>query len=241
MGKTISDVCVRTVICDNNDNIIREFQQNTLTFHFRDVHNRVQSFSMVPKITSSGDSESLSSRSTLNSSEDYEKYPSSSFVDYQQDPSSESLLYLGESENIDGEVKKSTSQLRTNVSSQDEKIVCNLSEDSSKQDDSQGSSMRDSLSHIPTLERIRSNAMELKIFEAPQGKFVSEHEFYIQDADCNWEKVCIESWNPWNGTWQVRGEDGMTFPAAPIALKTKQEYGFLSRERVFTSRSFSSL
>jgi len=250
MGKTISDVCARTDICDSNENIVREFQQKALTFHSRDGNNRGQSFSMVPKITSTRDSEWLSSMSTLNSSERYEKYPSSSFIDYQQDSSSESLLYNEDSENLDGKVEKSISQLCTNFSSQDElekgeNVGCSLSEKGSKQDDchvieGDGGSMRDSMGDIPTLERIRSNAMQSKLVEAPQGKFLSEHEFYIQTADCNWERVCIESWNPWNGTWQVRGEDGMSFPAAPIALKTKQEYEFLSRERVFMTRSFGS-
>jgi len=252
MGKTISDICVRTETCDTNENLVREFQQKALTFPFRDRNNGGQNFSMVPKSTSSKDYEWLASRTTSNSPNSYEKHSSCSFTDYRQYPSLELLLYHANIENVDGEVEKSIFQFCTKVSSQDElekseSIGCSISQEDSELDESPvikadvSSSNEDSLIEFPILERIRSNAIELQPVKAPGGKFLSEQQFYIQNANCEWEIVSIESWNPWNGTWQVMGEDGISFPAAPIALKTKEEYEFLSRERVFRTRSFGSL
>jgi len=89
--------------------------------------------------------------------------------------------------------------------------------------------------------RKRGKAIDLIPIERPEGKFVNEKEFFLQNAEGGWENVTIENWNPWNGTWQVKGVDGTAFPAAPIALKTAEEYGFLSRERRVRPRTFTGI
>jgi len=88
--------------------------------------------------------------------------------------------------------------------------------------------------------RKRGNAIEVKPIHRPIGNFLPGKQFYLQNGDLEWEAVTIESWNFWNGTWQVRGEDGMDFPAKPNALKSKEEYTFFTRERRFSFRSFTS-
>jgi len=92
----------------------------------------------------------------------------------------------------------------------------------------------------PLEVRKRGKAIMIKPIDRPGGKFLNGKHFYLQIAGGEWEKVTIEHWNSWNGTWQVRGSGGMAFPAAPIALKSEEEYGFLSRERSIKSRSFKS-
>jgi len=89
-------------------------------------------------------------------------------------------------------------------------------------------------------ERVRSNAIEIMAVDSPGGMFCEEKQFYVQNPESVWEIVNIEGWNPWNGTWQVKGADTVSFPAAPIALKSKEEYEFLSRERTVKPRSFGS-
>jgi len=93
----------------------------------------------------------------------------------------------------------------------------------------------------PLEVRKRGKAIMIKPIDRPGGKFLNGKHFYLQIAGGEWEKVTIEHWNSWNGTWQVRGPGGIAFPAAPIALKSEEEYGFLSRERSTKSRSFKSL
>jgi len=88
--------------------------------------------------------------------------------------------------------------------------------------------------------RVRGKAIDVTTLESPGGKFQYGKKFYLQNAGGTWEIVTIENWNHWSGTWQVRGADGTAFPAAPIALKTEEEYGFLSRERLVRARSFKS-
>lgn len=88
--------------------------------------------------------------------------------------------------------------------------------------------------------RERGNAIEVKPIDCPAGKVQPGNQYYLQNGELQWEAVTIESWNFWNGTWQVRGENGEAFPATPSALKSEEEYRFLSRERTFSYRSFSS-
>jgi len=90
----------------------------------------------------------------------------------------------------------------------------------------------------PELERQRSNAIQIKSVEAPK-EFREGNQFWVQDPLGHWERVTIETWNHWNGTWQVRDSFGESYPASPIALKNENEYAFLSRERVFEDRRFS--
>jgi len=89
--------------------------------------------------------------------------------------------------------------------------------------------------------RKRGNAIEVKPIDRPTGKFLPGKQYYLQNAELQWEAVTIESWNFWNGTWQVRGENGVAFPATPTALKSEEEYRFFTMERSFSFRSFSSM
>jgi len=97
-----------------------------------------------------------------------------------------------------------------------------------------------SVDSTPLEVRKRGKAIMIKPIDRPGGKFLNGKHFYLQIAGGEWEKVTIEHWNSWNGTWQVRGSGGTAFPAAPIALKSEEEYGFLSRKRSIKSRSFKS-
>jgi len=89
--------------------------------------------------------------------------------------------------------------------------------------------------------RMRRDAIQVTPIEPPDPKFMSGKQFFIQNSGYEWEMVILEHWNHWNGTWQVRGEDGISFPAPPIALKNDEEYEFLSRKRSFRLRSFNSM
>jgi len=98
------------------------------------------------------------------------------------------------------------------------------------------------LSHeLDSTVRMRQDAIQVTPIEPPDGNFHTGQRFFLQNSGLEWEMVTLEHWNHWNGTWQVRGEDGISFPAAPIALKNDEEYEFLSRERIFRSRSFKSI
>jgi len=88
--------------------------------------------------------------------------------------------------------------------------------------------------------RKRGNAIEIKPVACPIGNLLPGKQYYLQNGELQWEAVTIENWNFWNGTWQVRGENGVAFPARPSALKSEEEYRFFSRERSFSCRSFSS-
>jgi len=93
----------------------------------------------------------------------------------------------------------------------------------------------------PLEVRKRGKAVVVKPVARPEGNIQNGKQFYLQNAGGEWEKVIIQNWNSWNGTWQVKGEEGRAFPAAPLALKSEEEYGFLSRERSIKTRSFKSL
>jgi len=87
--------------------------------------------------------------------------------------------------------------------------------------------------------RERRNAVRLDSYEMPSGVYKGDRR-YIQFGNDTWETVTIDSWNHWNGTWQVLDTNGRSIQAAPIALKTEDEYRFLSKERTIRYRSFGS-
>jgi len=91
----------------------------------------------------------------------------------------------------------------------------------------------------PSNSRQRRNAMKVKTHDRPSGIYKGDR-FYVQYGSGLWETVTIESWNHWNGTWQVRDNKGHTMQAASIALKTYEQYRYLSKERDFGNRSFES-
>jgi len=91
----------------------------------------------------------------------------------------------------------------------------------------------------PSHGRERRNAVRLDSFEMPSGVYKGDRR-YIQFGDDIWETVIIDGWNHWNGTWQVLDSNGRSIQAAPIALKTEDEYRFLSKERTIRYRSFGS-
>jgi len=249
MGGNFSDICFRTELCASNENIILDFQHNALSFPTNISSKRRPSVGTVSKSTSNQDRSS--SKITSSIAESVKEYMKSGCINSKLH-SSDSSLHDAKEENNEARAKKSILPFSTSFSSQvePEEVECVCINSISKQVLEQNDipvivgnnfSCKDGISETPTLERVRSNAIELKPAEAPQGKFVREKRFYIRKSYGDWESVCLESWNSWNATWQVRGGDGISFPAAPIALKSKDEYEFLSRNRVVNCRSFGSL
>jgi len=247
----LSNVCVCNQRRENRVSWGREFQQKDRSFPPRVIIKRRRCFGEVPKNDSVGESEWISSGSPSDTSSVYSPCGCNEGT---QGTFSRSGLSSDEEENTEDKSQRSTSQqsVSTNWSlknSQDgcgsigDKIPQQLSYRESKLDN--GATIAcgtgaDSFHELPTLERVRSNAVELKRIKRPGGKFLSDNQFFLQHATGEWECVTIESWNPWNGTWQVKGEDDKTFPAAPIALKNKEEFVFLSRRRSIKPRSFGS-
>jgi len=91
----------------------------------------------------------------------------------------------------------------------------------------------------PSHGRERRNAVRVETYEMPRGVCKGDRR-YIQFGNDIWETVYIEGWNHWNGTWQVSDTNGHSMQAAPLALKTEEEYRFLSKEREIRYRSFGS-
>jgi len=91
----------------------------------------------------------------------------------------------------------------------------------------------------PSLGRDRTNAVRVETYEMPSGVYNGDQR-YIQFGNDIWETVTIDCWNYWNGTWQVLDTSGRSIQAAPLALKTEDEYRFLSRNRKISYRSFGS-
>jgi len=91
----------------------------------------------------------------------------------------------------------------------------------------------------PSNGRGRQNAVMVETYEMPSGVYKGDRR-YIQFGNNTWETVTIDSWNHWNGTWQVLDTSGRSIQASPLALKTEDEYQFLSKERTIRYRSFGS-
>jgi len=239
MGGILSDICFRTEVQTNNENLIRDFQLKALSFPTNGSGKRGQSFGIVSKSILSQDTEWSSSNITSSINESGKEHMHSDCSYCQLDSSSDFLLYHAKQDNKECRAKKSISQLSASFSSliefEEAHIYCSgISQQALEQDDTpvivgNNVSSRDHPSEIPTLERVRSNAIELKPAKAPQGKFVREKQFYVRKSYGDWESVRLESWNAWNATWQVRGADDISFSAAPIALKSKEDYEFLSK------------
>jgi len=92
----------------------------------------------------------------------------------------------------------------------------------------------------PSHGRERQNAVRVDTYEMPSGVYKGDRR-YIQFGNGMWETVTIDAWNHWNGTWQVLDTSGRSIQAAPLALKTENEYRFLSKERTIRYRSIGSL
>jgi len=91
----------------------------------------------------------------------------------------------------------------------------------------------------PNNGRDRTNAVRIDTHEMPSGVYNGDQR-YIQFGNDIWEPVTIDCWNYWNGTWQVLDASGRSIQAAPLALKTEDEYRFLSKKRTISYRSFGS-
>jgi len=91
----------------------------------------------------------------------------------------------------------------------------------------------------PSHGRERQNAVRVDTFEMPSGVYKGDRR-YIQFGNGLWETVTIDGWNCWNGTWQVSDTSGRSIQAAPLALKTEDEYRFLSKDRTIRYRSIGS-
>lgn len=91
----------------------------------------------------------------------------------------------------------------------------------------------------PSNVRQRRNAIKVDTYEKPSGLFKGDRR-YIMFGSGLWETVTVDNWNHWSGTWQVIDSGGRSFQAAPLALKTEEEYRFLSKDRTCGHRSFAS-
>lgn len=94
---------------------------------------------------------------------------------------------------------------------------------------------------VPSNVRQRRNAIAKKVdtHERPRGLYKGDRR-YIQFRSGLWETVTVDNWNHWNSTWQVIDSSGRSMQAAPLALKTEEEYQFLSKPRIIGYRSFAS-
>jgi len=226
------------VLCDESDNLDRELWERDISFPCFTSSNRQQTSGTVPKYIPSQITECITP----------EEYGEHSVCISVNSETSRSLVVL---EEAPAEDKKSISQFMESYPPQGElKNAKSAGRSSwSKEMKLEETALRpgepvldkNSLKVIPSSSRSRSSAIDIKTVNSPGGKFVSENQFYTQSASGEWEIVCVEDWNPWNGTWQVRGSDDKTFAANPIALKTKSEYDFLARDRHCSPRFFGSL
>jgi len=244
----LSNVCVCNQSRENRESLGREFQQQDRSFTPRVITKRRRSFGEVPQISSVEECEWTSASTPSDKSS---VYSPCSFNDDMWETLPRSGLSSDEERDTEDEVQSSISQqsvssfcsFKNCSGSKADEIPLQRSSQKSKVDNNAAiacGSVVDSPLETPTLGRGRSNAVELKPVKRPGGKFLTDDRYYLQHATGEWECVTIKSWNQWNGTWQVKGNDEKTFPAAPIALKNKEEYVFLSRRRSVKPRSFGS-
>jgi len=225
MGTCLSNLCYGAEVGDCSENLSREFEEKDVSFPCISGSARKQSCGLVPK---------NGLIATCKHGEDSFSYSSSSEL-------SESIMVIGEA-NLEDKVEKSISQFCSSFSQAESTGCSTLRKEAQFEEtaSNSGESILD-LKVEASSERLRSGAIDIKTVNSPKGKFLSEKQFYTQRGNGEWESVRIEHWNPWNGTWQVKGSNDKTFAAAPIALKSIREYEFLARERHCSPRTFGSL
>jgi len=243
MGNIESDFCLHKRAQEKNVNLRREFQQKCVTFPSR-VYIKKGNLA-TSEGTSSKVTECFDSEYTINSKKKFDLYSPSKSVnvlEYSPSQSGESAygisgkcftnIHTSSSIRVEQDVAESVESMLRYHSKRNHTIPirgeCLSSEKSI------------SVASPPALERVRSNAIELKAVDPPSDKIFKEKQLYVYNIEKGWEVVSIVSWNAWNGTWQVKGADSECFPAAPSALKSKEQYEFLSKERVVYPRSFNS-
>jgi len=237
--------CCRRGVPERNKSISGGFQNKSVTFPSHAISEREQSIKLSVDI-STPNNQWLSSGSKISATKHFDYYSPSNSKSFLQYSSSElkecddrttekslagsctRLLFLG-GQNIAETDESGMSVYYTKP--YDTAII---------RGESFSFESANSVTSPLGKERIRSNAIEIKPVNSPGGIFCKEKQFYVQNQESVWEIVNIERWNPWNGTWQVKGADSVSFPAAPIALKSKEQYEFLSRERIVEPRSFGS-
>jgi len=245
MGNILSDFCLHQEARESNENLRREFQQKSVNFPTCVRTKRGQSISAASEGTSSQITECLSSEYTITAKKKFDLYSQSNSMNvlqYSPSQSGESAygisgkysphLHSSFSFPVEQDTAESmeSSMLRYYTKLNDTTLI--REESLSKKSISVGSTA--------AMERVRSNAIELTTVDPPSDKIFKDTQLYVHNIDKEWEAVSIVSWNAWNGTWQVKGTDSECFPAAPSALKSKEQYEFLSRERIVYPRSFSS-
>jgi len=215
MGNCLLNICYEAKFRDSSKSLSREFGKKEVSFACVSSSNRQQTFGFVPT-TNSQDSESIT----------HEEHSVCNSVSSKL---SESILVIVET-NTEDKVEKSISHFSKSISpkgehEKEESVGCSLQKETQPEEKSEESILgKICLIVEPSSERLRSSAIDIKTFSSPDGKFLSEKQFYTQSGNGEWENVSIEDWNSWNGTWQVRGSDDRTFAAAPIALKSKEEF-----------------
>jgi len=226
MGTCLSNLCYGAEVGDCSENrLSREFEEKDVSFPCISDSARKQSCGLVPQ----------------NGLITPQKHGEDSFSYSISSELSESILVIGEA-NLEDKVEKSISQFSSSFSKA-ESTGCSILRNEAQSEETASNSGESvlGLKVEACSERLRSGAIDIKTIISPEGKFLSEKQFYTQRGNGEWESVRIEHWNPWNGTWQVKGSNDKTFAAAPIALKSITEYEFLSRERYCNPRTFGSL
>jgi len=205
MGNCLSNLCYGAEVGDFSENrLSREFEEKDVSFPCFSYSARKQTCGLVPKnvlITPQNHVEHSFSYST--SSE-----------------LSESILVVGEA-TLEDKVEKSISHFSSSFSYEESTGYSILRKEA--QSEETASNSGESVLGLKvegSSERMRSGAIDIKTVNSPKGKFLSEKQFYIQRGNGEWESVSIEHWNPYNGTWQVKGSNDQTFAVAPIALKS---------------------
>jgi len=239
MGKTFSDVCVPKRIQEENINLSRDFQKKGVTFPSNIFTKEALNSNTVSDGNSSQNTDWLWSGSIPSTTKKLDANTPSSSVGYLQysgstyDSAEKYFSYLRSSLSFAGDLDIAEGDVTSTPGNYSNPNVNSISRRETEYE--KKSTIAPSL---PPMKRIQLNATEFKPVDPPGGKFVIEKQFYIQNSESQWEVVNLERWNSWNGTWQVKGEDSDSFPVAPIELKSKEQYEFVSRAPKVKPRSF---
>jgi len=246
MGNFFSDFCVPKGIQEENVNLSREFQKKGVTFPSNIATKEALNITTVSDGVSSqntdwlwaGSIPSTTKKLSVNSpssSEGYLQYSSAELVGSTYDTAEKYFSYLRTSLSFPGQLNTADGDETSMPGNYSNPNVNSMIRNETYE-------KRTTIAaSIPSMKRIRSNATEFRPVGPPGGKFFVEKQFYIQSSESQWEVVNIERWNSWNGMWQVKGEDSDSFPVAPIELKSKEQYDFLSMGQKVKPRSFSSV
>jgi len=180
MGVCLSYLCYGAEVGDCSENqSSRELGEKDVSFPCVGVSTRKQTCGLVPKnglITPQKHEHSFS-------------YSISSEL-------SESILVIGEV-NLEDKVEKSISQFSSSFSYV-ESTGCSIMRKEVQSEETASNSGYSvlGLKVEASLERLQTDAIDIKTVNSPKGKFLSEKQFSTPRGNGEWESVRIEHWNP---------------------------------------------